>query len=288
MQQSKIDRVDDVGRIPKVLERNTTQVIWSPEPIPHTALQERTTGLKEIPAFEFCILKDVPEIMVDTSQESYDAGDPDKLDPSPVAPLIRRVKTAGAIANELVSAYGDRGLVWLDCLENVPPDMIQRFETLLIPEEWTVLQDLVGHIEGLNIDAETLPGRAAAAVVDGLNLAIGWREADAADKLAEAQRARQGKQGRATFTMVEIEYYRQAGVELPEDFTSPRAAAAAAGQELITREELSDLLKQHGEVIARATSSVFAEQMAALERRVARVAEPAEAPAETPAKKDKK
>jgi len=195
-----------------------TCVIFSPEALD---LSRKFVGLQKIEARHLVLMRDQVYIEKDSSETIFTA------DPGVERGLVRQVKTALACALEINIQHGARGMVILDCMIDAHEAQMAAFEAKLEALGWFTNPrlDALESILAKVVPSSTMEEKAIEALRTAISTAVTYRVARADDMLGEAQRAREGKQGRASMTRTEREYLMEIGMDLPESLTAPMPAA---------------------------------------------------------------
>lgn len=211
-----------------------TVVLWSPEKL---VLAHKQVGIQIVPAREFIQLHDQVSVERDTSEAFFSS------DLSVERSLVRQVKTAYACALEINISYGARGAVILDSLLDVSEAAVLSFEQKLASVGWFTEPRLDGLIALLSKITPSNQGEAEAItrLEQGINTAIEYRLSKVDDWIGEAQRAREGKPGRATLTREEYAYATEIGLEIPQTLTSPMPQAGVGMAEVEQRLEQNNM-----------------------------------------------
>jgi hypothetical protein len=189
-------------------------VVWSPEML---NLSHKFVGVQFVLPREMVVLHDQSMLEPDQS-EAFFAGQLGET-----RGMVRQTKTAYACALEINVGYGVRGAVILESMTDTPEAAITMFENKLRALGWfdnPRLDALSGILNKVEVSDER-EAQAITTLHTAINSAITYRAAMASDMLGEAQRAREGKAGRASLTATERNYLLEIGMELPESVTAP-------------------------------------------------------------------
>lgn len=200
-----------------MMEPGHSVLLWTPETLD---LSRKTVGLQRIEARHFAVFYDQQLLERDQSETIFQdqSGQPRQL--------MRYTKTAMACAVEVLIQFGGRGVVIIDSMLDRPQAALVQFEAKLANEGWfdrekaPQLDDLIAIINGLTAAgawSDAKEEQAANGLLMGISTAINHRATYADDMMGEAQRAREGKQGRANLTREEQTYLGEIGFTIPTD-----------------------------------------------------------------------
>lgn len=215
-----------------MMEPGHSVVLWTPETLD---LSRKQVGLQRIEARNFAVFFDQAILDRDQSETIFQdqSGQPRQL--------VRYTKTATACAVEVLIQFGARGVVILDSLLDRPQGALVQFEAKLVNAGWfdreknPRLDDLIGIISELTAAgawSDDKEGKAATDLLQAISTAITYRATYADDMMGEAQRAREGKQGRANLTREEQTYLSEIGFAIPTDVAALDVKKAAAQVQL--------------------------------------------------------
>jgi hypothetical protein len=211
-----------------MMEPGHSVLLWTPETLD---LSRKQVGLQRIEARNFAVFYDQQILERDQSETIFQdaSGQPRQL--------VRHTKTAMACAVEVLIQFGARGVVVLDSMLDRPQGAMVQFEAKLVNAGWfdrekaPLLDDLVGIINSLTAAgawSDAKEQKAADDLLMAISTAINHRATYADDLMGEAQRAREGKQGRANLTREEQTYLAEIGFNIPTDVAALDVKKAAA------------------------------------------------------------
>lgn len=233
-----------------------TVVVWSPEIL---NLSHKNVGIQIIPARELIQLHDQISIERDTSEAFYSSDLSEGRGQVPV------VHTAYACALEIGIAYGARGMVIVDSFLDTSEAAVLAFENKLRSVGWfdEPRLDLLLPMLGKIVPSNKGEAQALERLEHGIREAVQYRLSKADDWMGEAQRAREGKMGRASLTREEFAYLKEIGLEIPESITAPMPTTAGvdaatledklAQRDKVFAETLAEALGKFGTDIMKAT-----------------------------------
>lgn len=133
----------------EMMVQGKQRIIWSPH---RFNCQDRRVGHLFIAAKEFVQILDMPERVIDASLEAY------KLPEDEDRGLNDRVKTSMSIVDELVYQWGQRGLIHLASLDEVPHASIVAIERVVMPQKENArLIDWLDHLTGFDVSKVEWP-----------------------------------------------------------------------------------------------------------------------------------
>lgn len=255
-----------------MMEPGHSVLLWTPETLD---LSRKQVGLQRIEARNFAVFYDQQILERDQSETIFQ-------DQSGQArQLVRHTKTAMACAVEVLIQFGARGVVVLDSMLDRPQGALVQFEAKLVNAGWfdrekaPLLDDLVGIINSLTAAgawSDAKEQKAADDLLVAISTAINHRATYADDMMGEAQRAREGKQGRANMTREEQNYLSEIGFTIPTDVAAldvrkaaaqvPMAGVSPEVIELMSANNaalvsvMSDALNKQGEIFSRALAEI--------------------------------
>jgi hypothetical protein len=250
-----------------LMEPGHSVLLWTPETLD---LSRKEVGLQRIEARNFAVFYDQRLLVRDQSEAIFQ-------DQSGQArQLVPYTKTAMACAVEVLIQFGARGVVILDSMLDRPQGALVQFEAKLVNAGWfdrekaPLLDDLVGIINSLT-DAgawsDAKEQKAADDVLMAISTAITHRATYADDMMGEAQRAREGKQGRANLTRAEQTYLAEIGFTIPTDVAALDVKKAAAQVQMpgVSR-EVVELMQANNHALVSVFSDALNKQAEAFMR----------------------
>jgi hypothetical protein len=273
--QTAYREVREAGNMPVqslMMEPGHSVLLWTPETLD---LSRKQVGLQRIEARNFAVFYDQQILERDQSETIFQdaSGQPRQL--------VRHTKTAMACAVEVLIQFGARGVVVLGSMLDRPQGAMVQFEAKLVNAGWfdrekaPLLDDLVAVINGLTAAgawSDAKEQKAADDLLMAISTAINHRATYADDLMGEAQRAREGKQGRANLTREEQTYLAEIGFNIPTDVAALDIKKAAAQ---VPMAGVSPAVIELMQVNNRALVSVFSDalnnQAAAFTRALERI-----------------
>ena len=136
--------------------------------------------------------------------------------------LITTVKTSMKIVDELLSTYGDQGLVYLAALDNLPQAVVIRIEQLLLPDREMKLPAIQQHLQGMTATPTGLADYARqyhetrTALLAGVEQAIAWCNETVVAARNEYEGRMRGEVGQAFYTPQQKAIAAEIGQDLKE------------------------------------------------------------------------
>jgi hypothetical protein len=243
-----------------MMEPGHSVLLWTPETLD---LSRKSVGLQRIEARNFAVFFDQQLLERDQSETIFQ-------DQSGQArQLVRYTKTAMACAVEVLIQFGARGVVIIDSMLDRPQGALVQFEAKLASAGWfdrekaPLLDDLAEIVNQLTANgawSDAKEEKAAEDLLQAISTAITHRATYADDAMGEAQRAREGKQGRANLTRAEQAYLAEIGFTVPTDVAALDVKKAAAQGQSAVSPEVIELMQANNAALVSVFSDALNKQ----------------------------
>lgn len=167
--------------------------------------------------------------------------------------LMVTIKTSMKIVDELLGAYGEQGLVYLEALDNLPPAVVVQIEQALLPDRAMKLPAIREHLQGMTVIP---PGLASyqrqfsetrTALLAAVEQAIEWCRAVVASARNEYEGRMRGEVGIAAYTPTHKLIAAEIGEKLEEGQNINIESAGNSGDVALLAQTMVQAVAQMGQ-----------------------------------------